>query len=50
MFPRFRRRHALFGLSAAAVASVLLASTWVALSPASAEPVPSRDAVTKNTR
>jgi len=47
VFPRFRRRHALFGLGAAAVASVLLASTWVAMSPASAAPVPSRDAVTQ---
>ena len=47
MFLRARRRQLLFSLGAAAVASLLLASTWVAVSPASAEPTASRDAVTQ---
>ena len=47
MFLRARRRQLLFSLGAAAVASLSLASTWVAVSPASAEPTASRDAVTR---
>lgn len=47
MLRRARRRPLLFSLGAAAVASLVLASTWVAISPASAEPTASRDAATQ---